>query len=172
MAEKRMFAKSIVLSDDFLEMPTSSRCLYFTLGMVADDDGFINNPRSIMRQCGASEDDMNVLLAKRFVIMFESGIIVMKHWRINNYLRSDRYVPTKYTEEKALIHVKDNGSYTLDLSVGIPVGIPSKEKIRKDKNSKEEYRIDRDAEKVYDSKMNPIIPKEELERLLKLNEIH
>ena len=84
MAEKRMFAKSIVLSDAFLDMPLSARCLYFTLGMLADDMGFIGSPKAIMRQCGASIDDMNVLISKRYVLSFDSGVIVIKHWRINN----------------------------------------------------------------------------------------
>ena len=74
-----MFAKTIVLSDDFLDMPMSARCLYFTLGMLADDDGFVNNPRSIMRQCGASNDDMLILINKHFVIAFDNGVIVIKH---------------------------------------------------------------------------------------------
>lgn len=112
MAERRMFAKTIVLSDAFLDMPMSARCLYFTLGMLADDDGFVNAPRSIMRQCGASDDDMKVLLAKRFLLAFESGVIVIKHWRINNYLQKDRISPTKYVEEKATLALDENGSYT------------------------------------------------------------
>lgn len=131
MAERRMFAKTIVLSDVFLDMPLSARCLYFTLGMLADDDGFINSPKSIMRQCGASNDDMNILLAKKFLIVFESGIIVIKHWRINNYLRSDRYTETKYIEEKNRLLVEENGGYT----VGIPSGIPSIDKDSLDKVS-------------------------------------
>ena len=97
-----MFAKSIVLSDAFLDMPLSARCLYFTLGMLADDDGFIGNPKSIMRQCGASQDDMIILLQKRYILSFESGVIVIKHWRLNNYLKSDRYKGTTYVEEKRL----------------------------------------------------------------------
>lgn len=108
-----MFAKTIVLSDAFLDLPMSARCLYFTLGMLADDDGFVNSPRAIMRQCGASDDDMKILLAKKFVLLFESGVIVIKHWRINNYLRSDRYIETKYSDEKALLTVEDNGSYRM-----------------------------------------------------------
>ena len=125
MAERRMFAKTIVLSDAFLDMPLSARALYMTLGMVADDDGFVNNPRSIIRQCGASIDDMNVLLSKKFIIAFESGVVVIKHWRINNYLRNDRYQETKYLEEKECLTVEQNGSYTLTDGVGIPGGIPS-----------------------------------------------
>ena len=112
MAERRMFAKTIVLSDAFLDMPMSARCLYFTLGMLADDDGFINAPRSIMRQCGASDDDMKLLLAKKFVLAFESGVIVIKHWRMNNYLQKDRYTETKYKDEKALLFLDENNAYT------------------------------------------------------------
>lgn len=112
MAEKRMFAKSIVLSDDFLDMPATARCLYFTLNMLADDDGFVNSPKSIMRQCMASIDDMNILLAKYYLIPFDSGIIVIRHWRINNYLRSDRYTPTKYFEEKSQLLIETDGSYS------------------------------------------------------------
>ena len=82
MAERRMFAKSIVLSDDFLDMPMSSRVLYFTFGMVADDDGFVNNPKGIMRQIGATADDLRVLLARKYVIVFDSGVIVIRHWRM------------------------------------------------------------------------------------------
>ena len=118
MAERRMFAKSIVTSDAFLDMPMSARCLYFTLGMFADDDGFVNNPKSIIRQIGASVDDMNVLLAKRFVLSFDSGVIVIKHWRINNYLRNDRYHETNYVEEKERLSIDENGAYTED---GIPL---------------------------------------------------
>lgn len=131
MAERRMFAKTIVLSDAFLDMPMSARCLYFTLGMLADDDGFINSPKSIMRQCGASIDDMNILLSKSFLIPFDSGVVVIKHWRINNYLRSDRYVSTKYVEEMSKLKVENNGRYT----IGIPSGIPSIDKDRIGKDS-------------------------------------
>lgn len=126
MAERRMFAKTIVLSDAFLDMPLSARCLYFTLGMLADDDGFVNSPKSIMRQAGASMDDLNILFAKKFVLNFASGIIVIKHWRINNYLRSDRYTETKYLEEKQYLDVDKNGAYHIGIpNDGIPVGIPS-----------------------------------------------
>ena len=125
MAERRMFAKTIVLSDAFLDMPMSARCLYFTLGMFADDDGFVNSPRGIMRQCGASEDDMKVLLAKKFLLAFDSGVIVIKHWRINNYLRSDRYSETKYLDEKKSLIIDQNGAYVQPKEAGIPGGIPN-----------------------------------------------
>ena len=112
MAERRMFAKSIVLSDAFLDMPLSARCLYFTLGMLADDDGFIGSPKAIMRQCGASQDDMIILLQKRFILSFESGVIVIKHWRLNNYLQGDRHKTTTYVEEKAELALDEKGAYT------------------------------------------------------------
>lgn len=128
MAERRMFAKTIVTSDAFLDMPLSARCLYFTLGMLADDDGFVNNPKSIMRQVGASQDDLNLLLVKRFILAFDSGVIVIKHWRIHNYIRNDRYKETKYMEEKSVLCIDEKGAYTEkdDLvyqvdTVGIPL---------------------------------------------------
>ena len=122
-----MFAKSIVTSDAFLDLPMSARCLYFTLGTLADDDGFVNNPKSIMRQVGATGDDMNILIAKRFLIIFESGVIVIKHWRIHNYIRSDRYKETNYKDEKAQLLLDENGTYskTTEIPTQNPVGIPS-----------------------------------------------
>lgn len=136
MAERRMFAKTIVLSDAFLDMPLSARCLYFTLGMMADDDGFVNSPKSIIRQCGASEDDLKVLLGKKFVLAFENGVIVIKHWRINNYLRNDRYKETVYAEEKNKLTVDANGTYHGGIPyIGIPSnGIPSIDKDSIDKD--------------------------------------
>lgn len=112
MAERRMFAKTIVLSDSFLDMPLGARCLYMTMGMLADDDGFVNAPKSIMRQTGATDDDLRVLIAKKFVIPFESGVIVIKHWRINNYLQKDRIQPTKYQDEFGTLEIEKNGAYT------------------------------------------------------------
>lgn len=112
MAERRMFAKTIVTSDAFLDMPLSARCLYFTLGMLADDDGFVNSPKSIMRQVGASQDDLNLLLLKRFILAFDSGVIVIKHWRIHNYIQKDRYKESKYIEEKATLMIDEKGAYT------------------------------------------------------------
>lgn len=112
MAERRMFAKTIVLSDAFLDMPLGARCLYMTMGMLADDDGFVNNPKSIMRQSGATTDDLRILIEKKFIIPFESGVIVIKHWRINNYLQKDRYQETKYIEEKAQLQIDEKGAYT------------------------------------------------------------
>ena len=116
MAERRMFAKTIIDSDAFLDMPLSTQSLYFHLSMRADDDGFINNPKKIQRMIGASEDDLKLLITKKFLIPFDSGVVVIKHWKIHNYIRNDRYKETVYQEEKAQLSVKDNHSYTL----GIP----------------------------------------------------
>ena len=112
MAERRMFTQKIVDSDAFLDMPLSTQALYFHLNMRADDDGFINNPKKIQRMIGASDDDLKLLIAKRFVLAFESGVIVIKHWRMHNLLRKDRYNPTQYQEEYKTLELKDNGSYT------------------------------------------------------------
>ncbi|BCA86672.1 hypothetical protein EsVE80_21950 [Enterococcus saigonensis] len=119
MAERRMFAKTIIDSDAFLDMPLSSQALYFHLSMRADDEGFINNPKKIQRMIGSSDDDLRILMAKNFILAFESGVIVIKHWKIHNYIRNDRFKPTMYQDEKALLSEKDNKSYSLD-GVGIP----------------------------------------------------
>ena len=113
MAERRMFAKTIIDSDAFIDMPVTSRLLYYDLAMRADDDGFVNSPKKIMRMVGASETDLAVLVQKKFIIPFESGIVVIKHWKIHNYIQSDRYKPTAYKEEKALLEVKENKAYRL-----------------------------------------------------------
>ena len=116
MAERRMFAKTIIDSDSFLDMPLSAQALYFHLSMRADDDGFINNPKKIQRMIGGADDDLKLLCAKKFIIPFESGIVVIKHWKIHNYIQKDRYKETVYKEEKAMLAVKENNSYT----IGIP----------------------------------------------------
>ena len=146
MAERRMFAKSIIDSDAFLDMPLSAQALYFHLGMRADDDGFVNSPRRIMRLINCSDDDMKLLIAKNFVIIFDNGIVVIKHWRIHNYIRSDRYKPSAYTEEKSMLAVKKNGSYTLADTVGIPSDIPTGDvgKVRIGKDSIGKVRSDKE----------------------------
>ena len=112
MPEKRMFTKKITESDAFLDMPLSTQCLYFHLNMNADDDGFVNNPKRIMRTIGASEDDLKILIAKAFLLTFDSGVIVIKHWRMHNTLQNDRYHPTDYQEEFQMLGLKTNKSYT------------------------------------------------------------
>lgn len=112
MAQRRMFAKTIIDSDAFLDMPATAQLLYFHLSMRADDDGFINQPKSIMRMCGCKDDDIKILFAKKFVIPFESGIVVIKHWKIHNYIQKDRYTETKYKVEKSTLALDENNAYT------------------------------------------------------------
>ena len=121
MAQRRMFSRKITETDMFLDMPMSAQCLYFHLNMSADDDGFIGNSKTIRRMIGASDDDLKILLAKEFLIPFETGIVVIKDWKIHNYIRSDRYTETQYIEEKSQLKQRDNGSY----EVGIPNVIPN-----------------------------------------------
>lgn len=103
----------IVDTDAFLDMPLSTQCLYFHLNMRADDDGFIGNPKRIEKIIGANDDDLKLLIAKRFVILFDDGVIVIKHWRMHNTLSRDRYIETSYTDKKKKLLLKDNGSYSL-----------------------------------------------------------
>lgn len=113
MAERRMFAKTIIDSDAFLDMPISARLLYYDLSMRADDDGFVNSPKKIMRMIGATQDDLNILVLRKFIIPFDNGIVVIKHWRIHNYIRKDTYSETKYLEQKELLELDENKSYKL-----------------------------------------------------------
>lgn len=138
MAERRMFAKTIIDSDAFLDMPLSAQALYFHLSMRADDDGFINNAKKIQRMIGGADDDLKLLLAKNFIIPFESGVVVIKHWRIHNYIRNDRYKPTVYAEEKAMLSVKENGAYTF----GIPDGYQMETQYRLGKDRLGEDRLE------------------------------
>lgn len=107
-----MFAKTIIDSDAFLDMPTTTQNLYFHLAMRADDDGFVNKPRAVMRVTGSKDDDLKLLIAKKFILPFEDGVIVIKHWRIHNYIQKDRYNETKYVEHKGMLDVDENNAYT------------------------------------------------------------
>ena len=157
MANKRMFTMKIVDTDAFLDMPLSTQCLYFHLNMRADDDGFLNNAKKVMKIIGANQNDYDLLVAKSFVIQFDDGICVIKHWRINNYLRKDRYTETIYQEEKAMLTIQPNGRYSLkdssceidDLPLGIPVCNQSDTQNRIDKNREEKNSI-YSAEKLHD----------------------
>lgn len=134
MAERRMMAKSVIETDQFMDMPMSSQCLYFHLLLRADDDGFITSPRRIMREVGCHEDDMKLLVAKNYIIPFDSGVIVIKHWKIHNFIRSDRYTPT-HCDERALVELtkkkvyefkEPDGHVTTYMDTnGIPHGIPT-----------------------------------------------
>ena len=142
-----MFSKDITGSDAFREMPTSTQALYFHLGMDADDDGFLDNYKGLMRSINASEDDLKILLSKRFLILFPTKIIVVKHWLINNTIRSDRYKETKHLDEKRALIVKENGSYTELNKVatsGIPSGNQMATQYRIEKDRIEKDRIEKD----------------------------
>ena len=146
MAQRRMFSRKITETDLFLDMPMSAQCLYFHLNMSADDDGFIGNAKTIRRMIGASEDDLKILLAKEFLIPFESGVVVVKDWKIHNYIRSDRYNETQYLDEKKQLKQRENGSYEIGMTSGIPtvdqrdtqvrLGKDRLGKVREDKPSK------------------------------------
>lgn len=113
MANRRMFSKTVIDSDDFLDMPLTAQALYFHLAMRADDDGFVNNPKKIQRMTGASIDDLNLLIARNFVIVFESGVIVIRHWKLHNYIQKDRYNQTIFQDEKSKLSLEKNGAYTV-----------------------------------------------------------
>ena len=114
MAQRRMFSMKVVDTDAFCEMPSSAQCLYFHIGMRADDDGFYASVKGLMAKIHASQDDLNILLARRFLLDRGDGVYVIKHWKMNNYLQSDRYTPTEYQEKKIGLFTKPDGSYTLD----------------------------------------------------------
>ena len=140
MAQRRMFNKTITNNDNFLEMPDSSQNLYFHLSMNADDDGFVDNWKSIIRMTGHKEDDLKILIAKQYIIPFESGVIVIRHWRLNNYLQKDRITPTNYKEEMALLTTDMNNVYNLDTKC-----IHSIDKNSIDKNSIDKNSIDKNS---------------------------
>lgn len=119
MAEKRMFSRAVIDSDAFIDMPISARLLYYDLGMRADDDGFVNSPKKITRMIGASQDDLKILIQKRFIIPFESGVIVIRHWRVHNYIPKDRYHETTFREEMESLIIKDNREYVSRFDYGV-----------------------------------------------------
>jgi hypothetical protein len=142
MAIKRMFSQNIIGSDAFMDMPIGSQLLYFHLGMEADDDGFIGNPKKVMRGIGCKDDDLKVLLSKRFVLMFESGVLVIKHHRVNNNWDSYNCKRTIYLEEFSKLYIKQNKGYTFDEKQGISA--QSEISLKSDvKKSLEENRIDK-----------------------------
>lgn len=149
MATKRMFSLKVVDSDAFMDMPQSVQLLYFHLAMRADDDGFVGNPKSIMKTIGSGDDDIKILLAKNFVIGFQSGVIVIKHHRINNKWDKYNCKRTQYLDEFNQLNIKENGSYTTDKTQGLPVQSENSLEpvFRIDKNRIEENRIDKNKEK-------------------------
>jgi hypothetical protein len=154
MANRRMFAKTIIDSDAFLDMPPSTQVLYFHLAMRADDDGFINNPKTIMRIVGAKDDDIKLLVAKRFIIPFDSGVVVIKHWRIHNYIQKDRYTETKYIEEKNQLIINKKNGYSLkqiglldDENDNVYI-LDTQDRLGKDRLGKDRLELERDKNKA------------------------
>ena len=190
MAERRMIAKSIIKSDQFLDMPATTQCLYFHLLLEADDDGFINAPKSIMRVIGAKDDDMRVLQAKGYIIPFESGVIVIKHWRLHNSLRKDRYNPNPQLEnERKQLVVADNKEYQLATNwqpngnqlatSSIPLVATGKDRLGKDrlgKDREEEEKEDPSAAcdilKAYGDNIHLVSSPVEAEKLKALVDTH
>ena len=163
MANKRMFSLSVVDTDKFLEMPISSRLLYYELGMRADDDGFVDNWKKIMLFTGLKDDDMKVLISKQFIIPFESGVIVIRHWRLNNYLQNDRTKPTIHQKELKELELDNNNVYTMDTNC-----IHSIDKNSIDKNNIKEKEIYKEKER-YGEFNNVLLTKEEYHKLEQAN---
>ncbi len=147
MARKRMLSALIIDSDAFLDMPLSAQALYMHLNMRADDDGFVGNPKRIQQYIGASSDDLKLLLAKRFILAFENGVIVIKHWKMHNTIQKDRYTPTAYQDELSRLVLNENNSYSdnvykmetkciHNVSTGLGIGIDKGKDIDIEKNNK------------------------------------
>ena len=166
MAQKRMFNNSVVGSDEFLEMPDSSQNLYFHLSMQADDDGFVDKWKSIMRMTGKKEDDLKILIDKSFVIPFDTGVLVIRHWRLNNYLQKDRYKETIYKDEKARLTIDKSNVYNLDTECIHSIDKNRLDKISIDKNSKEKEQEESEScgdgfqkvSKFYEENINLLTP--------------
>lgn len=161
LAERRMFAKTIIDSDLFLDMPMSTQLLYFHLSMRADDDGFINNPKKIQRMVGCSEDDLKMLIMKQFIIPFESGVVVIKHWRIHNYIRNDRHKPS-LCPEKDLLILDENMVYQVSAecqSTGIPLVDKRDTQVRLGKDRSGKDRLDKGSADKGTDKPSPAPPK-------------
>lgn len=147
-----MFAKTIIDSDAFLDMSLSTQALYFHLSMRADDDGFVNNPKKIQRMIGAGDDELKMLIAKKFIIPFESGVCVIKHWRIHNYIQNDRYKETVYKEEKAHLILKENKAYKYVDTPCIQTVSKVETQIRLDKNREDKNRLEENRLEIEDKK--------------------
>lgn len=134
MANRRMFSMDVINTDKFMDMPISAQCLYFHLGMRADDDGFVSTPRLVIKIVNCTNDDLKILISKGYIIPFESGVIVIRHWRQNNYVRCDRYTKSRHTGELQQL-LLENGVYNVGIPDGIPCDIPpgDTDKIRLDK---------------------------------------
>lgn len=183
MADRRMMSKTVIDTDMFLDMPISAQSLYFHLLLRADDDGFLKNIKTIMRTVGASPDDIRLLIAKQYLLLFESGVVAIKHWRVHNVIRKDRYKPTT-CGERNLIELDSSGEYKLLTTAGIPNGNPGKVRLGKVRLEKREKREVTQEEKskeknsrmleskklieVYQKSIKPVTGGMEHEKLLAL----
>ena len=172
MPQKRMFSTQIVDSDAFLDMPISSQNLYFHLGMRADDEGFVGSPKKIMKILGSNEDDLKILIGKRFILSFESGVIVIKHWLIHNTIRMDRFNPTSYQKEKALIITKENKAYSEWQPIGNQLATSGCPKLSKVKLSEDNITTEQSSDSIppewdYQKKLEQYLKSEkDIDRLL------
>lgn len=160
MAQRRMLSKEITESDAFLDMPLSAQALYLHLCMAADDDGFISSPKSVQRMTGASAEDMEMLLNKKFILAFDKSVVVIKHWLIHNYIPKDRYKETNYKEEKAMLKLDENKAYSL--SHGESVYKNCIHRIGKDRLGKDKYKMP-----TYDTSNNPEFDENRYNELMK-----
>lgn len=155
MAQRRMFSLKVVDTDLFFDMSPTAQNLYFHLGMRGDDDGFVSSPKKIMRNCGASEDDLKLLVVKKFIIPFQSGIVVIRNWRENNYIQSDRYTPSVYQEERAQLSVENNEYQTIQENV---YKLDTQDRLGKDRlparASREKYRVENYSPDSEERKIN------------------
>lgn len=163
MANKRMFSKQITTSDAFMDMPTSSQLLYFHLNMEADDDGFVGSPKRIIRMVGVNNDDFKILLAKRFVLEFANGVVVIKHWLLHNSIRKDMYKETQYLDQKKTLQIKDNKVYTEVRNESVTSPLHRIDKIRIDKDRLDKIRLDKS---IYGEFENVLLKEEEYNKLV------
>lgn len=171
MAQKRMFDKVVTTSDDFLELSAEAQCLYFHMGMLADDDGLSKNYRSYMKLVGATNEDLQSLIDKSFIYKFDSDVIAIKHWKINNTVRNDRYRPTIFQNEFSRLDIADNNEYIMLDTNGIPDGNQMDTKNSKDKNSKDKISKEKNSLEKKREEKNNIVEKREDVTILSGNDI-
>lgn len=171
MAQKRMFDKVVTTSDDFLELSAEAQCLYFHMGMLADDDGLAKNYRSYMKLIGATNEDLQSLIDKSFIYKFDSDVIAIKHWKINNTVRNDRYRPTIFQNEFSRLDIADNNEYIMLDTNGIPDGNQMDTKNSIDKNSKDKINKEKNSLEKKREEKNNIVEKREDITILSVNDV-
>lgn len=171
MAQKRMFDRNITTNDDFLELYAQAQCIYFYIGIVADDDGLTKNYKSYMKLIGATDKDLQSLIDKSFIYKFDSDVIAIRHWKINNTIRNDRYRPTMFQNEFSKLVIADNNEYILLETNGIPDGNQVDTQNSIDKNSKDKISIDENSLEKKSKEKNNIVEKREDITILSGNDI-